>query len=297
MYRHSSSKNDRNRRLRFELMEDRRVLAPVTVDTTNDDVDVNLDFIDIPTITSPGGAGPDGVISLREAVAAANNSDNIGGPDTINFAPGLTGTIALDQAFGEFAITDALTIQGPGRDNLTIDAGGNSRIFNIDVTPASMATKISGLTLTDGDAVGNGGVIQSVSSLNLSSMAIENSYASDSGGGVYVDFEIAASDSGLWMTDVLVSNNVAEDLGGGIFVRSYAGQQVDLNRIEVVTNEAKGLWGGGIYSQNGDSENGIVTRGGNFTLRNSTIKGNLSNSNAAVQLPPSAIHAPLSLAV
>lgn len=137
--------NHRARKLRFETMKHRRVLAPVTVDTVDDEVDVNLLTINIATITSPGGAGPE-VISLREAIAAANNSDNIGGPDEITFDPTVfpaTGTHMIQlgdgNGTGEIAITDALTITGPSNDPnvLTIIADANSRIFNINYGTAS----------------------------------------------------------------------------------------------------------------------------------------------------------------
>ena len=84
------------RALRYEPLEDRRLLAVVTVDTLADTVDFN-----------------DGHTSLREAIFATNT---VPGADTINFAPLLTAngpaTILLTQ--GELKITDALTINGPG---------------------------------------------------------------------------------------------------------------------------------------------------------------------------------------
>src|SRR6187431_62257 len=87
------------RRLRFEPLEDRRLLTTITVNTL---VDEN------------NGVGVGGV-SLREAVAAANTGD------TINFS--VTGTINLtNTGFGEIQITKNLTIQGPGSNLLTIKA-------------------------------------------------------------------------------------------------------------------------------------------------------------------------------
>ena len=58
------------RALRFEPLEDRRLLAVVTVSTLDDTVDFN-----------------DGVTSLREAIFATNL---VGGADTIEFAAALT---------------------------------------------------------------------------------------------------------------------------------------------------------------------------------------------------------------
>ncbi len=142
-----------NRRLHIEMLEDRRMLAAVTVDT-------QLDLVD----------ASDGVTSLREAIVITNQ--NIA-PDVIDFASSLAGqTILL--TMGELAVTDDLTISGPGANQLTIDASGNdptpsddngdgSRVFNIDNdnSLSSLEFSISGLTLTGGDVSGDGGAVSS----------------------------------------------------------------------------------------------------------------------------------------
>ena len=96
-----------------------------------------------------------GHLSLREAVALANANPM---PDTISFDPSLDGgTIHL--TLGELAITDSVTILGPGAENLTIDAGNHSRIFDIndyDYT-TNIDVAIDGLTLTGGNATGCSG--------------------------------------------------------------------------------------------------------------------------------------------
>ena len=100
------------RRLRFEPLEDRRLLS-ITVNTLVDEAD---------------GSVVDGDISLRDAIALAPAGE------TINFAPALTsgGPAAINLALGELAIKRKLSIAGPGAHLLTIDAQGNSRLFNID---------------------------------------------------------------------------------------------------------------------------------------------------------------------
>ena len=115
-------------RLRLEPLEDRRLLAVVTVDT-------ELDVVDL----------YDGVTSLREAISATNDAP---GPDEIVFDFGHDGpaTILLEQ--GELKITDALAITGDGPDLLTIDAQQNSRIFNIVATTGDFT--LAGMTLTGG---------------------------------------------------------------------------------------------------------------------------------------------------
>src|SRR5262249_29149831 len=93
---HVQSSSLYRRLLRCEPLEDRRMLALVTVTTLADTTDAN-----------------DGVISLREAIVATNAAP---GADTIDFAPALTAngpaTITWNSALP--VITDALTVNGPG---------------------------------------------------------------------------------------------------------------------------------------------------------------------------------------
>src|SRR5262245_50610893 len=75
-----------SRRLRVELLEDRRLLANVTITNLNDVLNGNTTSI-AALIASPGADG----ISLREGVLAANAD---AAADTISFGS-LTGTIQL----------------------------------------------------------------------------------------------------------------------------------------------------------------------------------------------------------
>jgi hypothetical protein len=83
-------------RLRLEPLEDRRMLATITVDTLADGIGV------------PG-------TSLREAIAAAATGD------TVAFS--VTGAINLTQASGTLLISKNLFIDGPGANLLTINGG------------------------------------------------------------------------------------------------------------------------------------------------------------------------------
>src|SRR4029079_6790983 len=77
-----------NRRLGLELLEDRRLLALVTVSNVFDVVNGNTTSI-TSLIATPGGDG----ISLREAIQAANAT---AGADEVRFAAALSGaTISL----------------------------------------------------------------------------------------------------------------------------------------------------------------------------------------------------------
>ncbi len=77
-------------------------------------------------VTNTNDSGPG---SLREAVIEANVNP---GPDEILFESGATGTLRLTS--GELTVTDPVTIEGPGRDVLTIaidDAKANFPIFSL----------------------------------------------------------------------------------------------------------------------------------------------------------------------
>ena len=123
------------------------------------------------TVTNTNDSG---VGSLRAAIAAANQHP---GPDTIDFAPAVTGTIALASPLPD--LTTNIDIQGPGANLLTVrrDTGGDYRIFTV----ASGATvSISGLTISNGQDSG----ISNAGTLTLSNATIRDNSAGE-GGGLY----------------------------------------------------------------------------------------------------------------
>ena len=135
---------DSHRRLRFELLEERRVLATFTVTNLGD-----------ATVNGPGNAPG----TLRQAIYDANVASD---PDIIQFSPGLAGdlrlSIADDSATGLSAllITSPITIQGNAA-GITIKrdiSAPSMRFFRValggDLT-------INSLNLTTGLAVGTSG--------------------------------------------------------------------------------------------------------------------------------------------
>ncbi|MEL7034615.1 MAG: calcium-binding protein, partial [Cyanobacteria bacterium J06592_8] len=111
-----------------------------------------------------------GDVSLRDAITEANSTP---GADTIEFEDSLSGgTITL--ANGQLTITDDLTISGLGADQLTIDADGQSRVFNVDdgnFTP-DKTVDIDGLTITGGQVSGDGGGIFNRENLNVTNSTV-----------------------------------------------------------------------------------------------------------------------------
>ncbi len=263
-------------RLRFEPLEDRRLLAIFMVTNTNDGAVAQAGDL-------PG--------SLRQAIFDANAA---AGADTIQFASGLSGgTITLTA--GELFITDSLTIQGLGAANLTIDANGGSRIFNLDDgnSAADINVSIDGLTLTGGSATGaNGGAIFSRENLTVSNSTITGNSAGHSGGGIYAAL-------GLGATTILnstLSGNTAGNDGGGLYSINSAATRIQNSTISGNTAADGGGIGGAPYSggtltilDSTISGNSATSDGGGFwgggdtggtvTLQNSTIYGNFANGN------------------
>ena len=252
------------------------MLAVVTVDTLDDSVNFS-----------------DGHTSLREAIFATNI---VPGADTINFAPSLTagGPAKMLLTQGELAITDSLTINGPGANLLTIDAQQASRIFNITATVGDFS--ITGLCLTNGRTVGgdvsySGGAIRSLTTgqLTVAQCTILNNHIEGDradGGGIF-------SQNSVTVVDCTVSGNSASGLdgdGGGIRTNGI----LTLVRSTVSNNSTAGVnaEGGGINAFNGadisDSVisgnkttgpsgaggGGVFVRYGTLSLSNSTVADN-----------------------
>jgi predicted outer membrane repeat protein len=218
------------RKLRCEQLEDRRLLAVVTVNTPNDVIDFN-----------------DGRTSLREAIYATNV---VPGHDEIIFNFGHDGPQTITLTEGQLEITDSLTITGAGASLFTIDASGNdptsdehngdgSRVFRISSGRGPLIdVSISGVRLTGGDVVGSGGAIESFGALALNNVEVVDNHATFDGGGLSL-FVIATLDS------TTIRDNDSDRHGGGISVQSRA--DVTIRNATMVGNTA-GISGGGLAS-------------------------------------------------
>jgi hypothetical protein len=120
------------RRLRFEQLEDRRLLAVYTVSTT-----------------ANSGAG-----SLREAITQANATQVA---DEIVFAPELSGA-TIELSGSQLNISNNLVIDATALPaGVTIDGNRSTRLFWIEPVPASV--QLRGLTMTGARAPGGEGAI------------------------------------------------------------------------------------------------------------------------------------------
>ncbi|AVP98372.1 hypothetical protein C7S18_14775 [Ahniella affigens] len=173
----------------------------------------------------------DGAGSLRDAIAQANANPGL---DTIQFD--VTGLLPVGLPL---AITDAVTIVGPGADQLELDGGNLDRVFEIfdpdvttngnpiDVFPAS----ISGLTISNGQApyydyndtryfYDAGGILALEVDLTLDDVTFRNNYGAI-GGAVYFRADLVGpgpEPAGITVSDCRFEQNTAIGAGGGMII-------------------------------------------------------------------------------
>lgn len=233
------------------------------------------------TVKSLLDAGPG---SLRQAVLDANSHAHIG-LDSIVFKPGLKGIIKLTG--GQIAITDSLTLIGPGAAKIAVDGNANGRIFEInDFDLSTFDVKIQGLKLRNGSTPGDmGGAIKSLENLSLAKLVFSNNHAAAGGaiggGDNHLTIQqctfagnsanyFSAGNGGaifffegpLTLVKSRISGNTANNNGGGLY---QSGGTATISNSVITGNYATEGSGGGVYAKS------TVT---NLTIANSTITGN-----------------------
>ena len=234
-------------------------------------------LIDVSTDNAADASGiPDGALSLREAVIAANTNAAFGDApagmddgDSITFDPALAGaTITLGN--GQFTISDDLTIDGSagGASRITLDAGDLSRVFQINTSTAAGAdsdVELSNLIVTNGNAQSGfgGGINVTSTELSLSNVDITSSTASD-GGGLNADSSTVSISGGSISNNVATPGGSGAGEGGGI--SAFLGSTVEFDSGTIIENNTA-VRGGGIYVSINDS----------VTVVGSTIRGNTAS--------------------
>lgn len=265
---------------------------PITVDSPGDIIDANACFM----LTIADLPGPDGVITLREAICAANNTPGL---DLINFAPALNGIpIVLTSTgmweegneFGDLDIRDNLIIQGSGTTNTIVDGNASDRVFHIPWV-GSIEVTLNDLTITNGNILFNdvgGGIYNGDGQLTLNQVLMENNRG-DLGGAIYsccnpfstltlnnstLQFNTAGYYGGAMYTQsaqvTLEASNILNNTagficcgnGGGLFLENGGGSITNINQSSISNNTGSGGDGGGIYNNT------------DLTLTNSTLSGN-----------------------
>ena len=211
--------------------------------------------------------------TLRNVLAIAGEGD------TIDLTALTCSTISLTQGtidtsvLGENHLYD-LTINGPGRDLLTIEAGGTSQVFVVGGFSSNQGRAIfNDLTIAHGDYSGGlaGCITGFGGAVELNRVTVTDCH---SRGTVPLVFGGAVDVTTLDMSDSVISNSSATATGingtavGGGF---YASDDATLVDSTVSGNTVTAPWGvndgyltigGGLYSR------------GNLVLTRSTISGN-----------------------
>ena len=273
------SKSPRTRSLGLEPLEDRALLSAVGVDVSPAPAasgyvqtveaapaePIDLSSLSAPLATEPlssTGASlvvttlndvvdsGDGVLSLREALAAAQDGD------TVTF--GVSGTIVLSGTQLEIdkSITvDATSVWDSQNDapGITVDGDAASRVFA--VTGDSVALK--GIKITNGyvNSQLGGGLAGTGLELTLERCVVTGNVSANMGaaGGVGV------YDCSLTVLDSVISNNTAR-MGGGLY---FANGQRDVE-LTVINSEISGNTGSDGYSPTGGG--GVLLSGASGTL-------------------------------
>jgi Big-like domain-containing protein/List-Bact-rpt repeat protein len=237
-------------------------------------------------------AGPG---SLRQAILDANSNP---GDDVIEFSSDLAGEITLLSV--QLAITDSVTLNGPGANVLDISGNYSTRILKIN--PGTIgAVDINNLTLKEGnDVTGNGGgaIIIDSGTVTLNRVALINNSANvDSGGGGAIR---KFGPGALTISNSTISGNSAIDefnqgAGGGIKIDQGKGK-LTINNSTISGNLAAN--GGGISLDDGTltvnnstivgnsaffGGGGIFNGDGTLMLSNSIIAGNTANTEKEIQ--------------
>jgi hypothetical protein len=249
------------------------------------------------TNTNDSGAG-----SLRAAIA------NTPSGGTVDFAPGLSGTITLTG--GVLSITQSVNIAGPGAGTITVNGNHNDTVFDIAPSIANQDVTISGLTITGGSATTNGGGILAndlLRTLTLSGDTITanrvtlSSTNAAGGGGVYVNGgTLVVAGSTITGNSVTLNGSASDSSGGGGLYDNGGSIMVsgsDVSNNTVAQSSSGGSsGGGGIYSNGNpvevtastvrnntvtiqagsgfDGGGGIYSNGGGVDVGDATIDGN-----------------------
>jgi hypothetical protein len=220
------------------------------------------------TVTNLGDTGPG---SLRDAIFDANH--NGPGSDDIVFASGLSGTIEVGSTLDSPLVpATAMVIRGGGQITLHAADSGSGYLmstrnaFYLGSQPGDTIT-LSGLTLTGGHTIGDGGgIFNREANLILSDVVISGNHAADDGGGIY------NLEGSLTLVDSTVAGNTAGDdahnrASGGAIASEDAPVVV---RSSTISGNSSGGDGGGIFMSPAYSIQPSLT------IENSTIAGNAS---------------------
>ncbi len=279
------SKNRRGIRPIITLLEERTMLSTLNLTVT--------------TLSDP--SGPTSTVSLRQAINTAN-ADTIDSQESINFAPGLHGTIDLTTALPNLA--NNISINGPGAALLTIQRDTGAAPFSIFTVNSGETVSISGMTITGGNAASGGGIFNYGGTLRVTNCTITDNTAS--GGSLYGNGEgyvtssfygggaiYSTTGGAITIVNSTFTDNTTNGDGGGIYTSgtatvtnsvftaneaACAGGIFNNGALTVnnstFTNSTGAFYGGGIWNDCDDAGAGALYQYATLTVTNSTFSHN-----------------------
>jgi predicted outer membrane repeat protein len=180
-----------------------------------------------------------GTGSLTWAINQANATP--GTTDIICLTPDSTYTLTRFSITGAGLpnITSPIEIHGGGATITRDTDSSNFRLFN--VTGSGNLT-LENLVLTNGSAL-QGGAILSSGVLSAEAVVIQNNFATNFGGAIFI------SAGRLTLTNSQLVNNVSGGNGGGVYVTGGTGTLAVVNGTRIASNFAT-FNGGGIFNDN-----------------------------------------------
>lgn len=206
----------------------------------------------------------DGLVTLREAIEAANLDISVdgstagSGADQIVFATG-PGTILLN-GVSLPTIVDDLTIAGLGSNQLTVDGADQTRAFELG---PGVTVTISDLTIARGRASDDGAGISNQGTLTLSNCALSGNATATNGGGIFNAGTLTIANSSF-------SSNSALN-GGGLY---------NDGDVQIVNAMFSGNFTGGIAPFAGGG--GGILNEGLLTVMGSTLSGNTAGNGGGI---------------
>ncbi|MDC0936619.1 hypothetical protein OAS39_10055 [Pirellulales bacterium] len=283
-----------SRRLRYENLEDRRMLATLTVTVADDFIDED-----------------DGILTLREAIGYVNDdivpigdefnnielTEGFGTNDTIVFSSALAGStieltggeIVIDRSvvIDAAALTSGLTIDaGHGADE-TPGTGDGTRIFESRNSPTfSLDVTLRGLTFTGSDSFNSAGAIGIRSGPQDMHWTIEdsvfenNSATNANGGAIYAGRGTVLIDN-VQFIDNHAFGTGGLGLGGAIYVEGTTLVNVVDSNFE---NNTAQISGGAIAVHLRQSVDREVTIEGSSFVGNQALGSAVDDGGGAIYL-------------
>ena len=236
----------------------------------------------------------DGDLSLREAIAIANDTE---GADTITFSSELNGgTISISESLDrELTIDGSVSINGLGQDNLILDGG-----FVFKLPESSSELAIDGLNLTGGtidsfgdlsltnstisQSIGFSGSSDNSSIISRGTLSLDRSSIIDSDGGDNLGILIESGTADI--TNSTIANH--EGVLGGSGVLILTDETVNISNSTITNNNNRFVGGVAnasdgtvnitnttIANNNGGLGNGGIQNFGTVTLTSTIVADNL----------------------